>query len=280
MPLTVLNSYSNGDQNILNVQNVLTQAFKGYNALTLTNMGNTTVPAIAAGSAIEINGSLLQANSEQAISTTDPYTSATVADGIVYIMIDGSTGNPYFTATPPTWSDSKQGWYGLTTWANWRYIPVKMTKSGTSYSSKLILFVDQIIGAGIASNSGTYQLDNNAIFNGTVTFNGAASFGASSIAGFLSDGTPYYKKRLTENIVNGFAYQSVAHGIANAYTSNKIINVYPYGQNGSAFWTAYFDNSGVSANALKYIYWDNTNIYAYRWGTSGAFTFYLTIEYI
>jgi|GEM_PF-2901263 len=133
---TVLNTYSNIDTNILNVQNVLTQAFKKYNTLTLTHMADTTVPAIAASSAIEIGGSIVKFSSEEAISTTDPHTATTVADGVVYVMINGATCLAYFTATAPTWSDSKQGWYGISAYAGYKYIPIAMIKASTSYSYK------------------------------------------------------------------------------------------------------------------------------------------------
>ena len=99
-------------------------------------MDTTTVPQITEGSIFEIGGALFQAATAQSISTTDPHTSSTVADGTVYIFINGTDGEPYFTATAPTWDDDKQGWYGLTTWANYRYVPILMTKATTSYSSK------------------------------------------------------------------------------------------------------------------------------------------------
>jgi len=153
---SILNTYSDVDENIINVEDVLTQAFKGYNVLTLTHMADTTVPAITAGSCIEVNGSLIQFNSEEAISLIDPHTSATVANGYVYIIINGTTGLAYFTATAPTWNDAKQGWYGLTTWANWRYVCVGMGKATSVYSNKFCF------------NNFNYNIVNNIIvFTGT-----------------------------------------------------------------------------------------------------------------
>ncbi len=136
---TIVNTFANtGNTDVDNIELCLTDIFKGHNILSLTNMDNTTVPAIAAGSFIEVNGSLISFSSEEAISITDPHTGATVADGTVYVMIDGTNRLAYFTATSPTWSDSKQGWYGLTTWANWKYISL-MIKETTSYSYKEII---------------------------------------------------------------------------------------------------------------------------------------------
>jgi hypothetical protein len=131
-----VNTYANDDTNILALQLTTDKTFKGYHQLTLTNYDNTTVPAIAAGSAIEVNGALYKFDSEEAISTTDPVTSAAVADGTVYVCIipGATTCTAAFTATAPTWSDSKQGWYGTGGSANYRYVEIVIIKYATSYS--------------------------------------------------------------------------------------------------------------------------------------------------
>lgn len=140
MALTLLNTYAVGNVDLTNLMAVSNSLFNV--SLTLTHMTDTTVPAIAAGSTIEVNGALLKAETEEAISTTDPHTSATVADGTVYAMVDGTNKLAYFTATAPTWSDAKQGWYGTTTWAGWKYLGSNnknyfgMTKATASYSNK------------------------------------------------------------------------------------------------------------------------------------------------
>lgn len=108
----------------------------GHDRLTLSEMETTTVSAIEQGSIIEIGGALFLAESNESISTTDPHTSSTVANGTVYIFINGTTGLAYYTATAPTWDDDKQGWYGTAGYANYRYVPIYMTKSGSSYSNK------------------------------------------------------------------------------------------------------------------------------------------------
>jgi hypothetical protein len=130
-----VNNYSQVDSNILELQLTTDKTFKGYHQLTLTNYDNTTVPAIAAGSAIECNGALYKFDTEEAISTTDPVTSATVADGTVYVCIvpGATTCTAAFTATAPTWSDSKQGWYGTGGQANYRYAEYLITKATASY---------------------------------------------------------------------------------------------------------------------------------------------------
>ena len=133
-----VNTYAQDDSDILALQLTTDKTFKGYHQLTLTEYGTTTVPAIAAGSAIECNGALYKFDSEEGISTTDPVTSSTVADGTVYVCIvpGATTATAAFTATAPTWSDSKQGWYGTGGQANYRYVNCVMTKATAAYSLK------------------------------------------------------------------------------------------------------------------------------------------------
>jgi hypothetical protein len=82
---------------------------KGWYNLTFTNMDNTSIPAIAAGSNIDINGVLYIFDSEEAI--TDPG----VSDGIVYVTIAGSaTATASFTNTAlPDYDYDKKGYYGV-----------------------------------------------------------------------------------------------------------------------------------------------------------------------
>jgi len=137
-----VNTYAQDDSDILALQLTTDKTFKGYHQLTLTEYDTTTVPAIAAGSAIECNGALYKFDTEEAISTTDPVTSATVADGTVYVCIipDTTTATAAFTATAPTWSDSKQGWYGTGGQANYRYAEYIIIKTGSEYTGKTSIF--------------------------------------------------------------------------------------------------------------------------------------------
>jgi hypothetical protein len=158
-----VNNYSQVDSNILELQLTTDKTFKGYHQLTLTNYDNTTVPAIAAGSAIEVNGALYKFDSEEAISTTDPVTSAAVADGTVYVCIipDTTTATAAFTATAPTWSDSKQGWYGTGGQANYRYAEYVMTKATSAYSYKNLLwckYKNRLSAFGYATLSGNQSI--------------------------------------------------------------------------------------------------------------------------
>src|SRR6056297_1665092 len=79
----------------------------GFMALTLTNFDNDSEPAIAAGSVVELSGSLYSITSAESIGG-----SATA--GANYIYFD-STGTSFdYSTTAPAWSDAKQGWYNGT----------------------------------------------------------------------------------------------------------------------------------------------------------------------
>jgi hypothetical protein len=170
-----VNNYSQVDTNILELQLTTDKTFKGYHQLTLTNYDNTTVPAIAAGSAIECNGALYKFDTEEAISTTDPVTSATVADGTVYVVIvpGATTCTAAFTATAPTWSDSKQGWYGTGGQANYRYAEYLAVKATASYSPKISLSNKNTLKVGLTANQIVSTKYTNVLFDSVIyDFNG------------------------------------------------------------------------------------------------------------
>lgn len=156
----LINDYSNSDSNILAVQSTLDKTFFAkIDSITLTNFDNSTQPAIAAGSIVECNGALYSFSSEESISLTDPVTSSTVADGTVYVCLVPSTSTitAAFTATAPTWSDSKQGWYGTGWQANYRYVG-GCYKDSTDYIGKFlynrknaIIHVEGYISANVTS---------------------------------------------------------------------------------------------------------------------------------
>lgn len=133
----LVSNYSVGDENIENMQLTLDKAYKGGDSISLTEIGTATVPAVAAGSWAGNNGALYKFDAEEVISTTDPVTSAAVADGDIFVCLipAGATITAAFTATEPTWSDTKQGFYGTGAQANNRYIAT-VNKSGTSYTNK------------------------------------------------------------------------------------------------------------------------------------------------
>lgn len=141
MAVNMLNYYSNVDTSITDLQSTENKNFIGKHNLTLTNYDNTTAPEIAAGSVIEVNGALYEFTANTVISGSP-------SDGTVYIYfvpsgdpdpdIRTATLTPTYTNTAPTWSDSKQGWYGTGGSANYRYAEYILTKATTAYGKGLI----------------------------------------------------------------------------------------------------------------------------------------------
>jgi hypothetical protein len=195
MAMNKVNNYSQVDSNILELQLTTDKAYKSQHTLTLTNYNNTTVPAIAAGSAIEVNGTLYKADTEEAISTTDPVTSATVADGTVYVVIvpGATTATAAFTATAPTWSDSKQGWYGTGDYANYRYAEYQLYKATSAYSKGSIDMIKKsyinVTNTNLQSITNTDPVK--VVFN-SVIFDSKNEFDATTNYRFTAKNRGYY----------------------------------------------------------------------------------------
>lgn len=131
MPGSKINDYSIGDSNIQSVMLTLDKALKGFHQVSLTNYNTTDESAIAAGSVVEVNGALYKFDSDESI-TGSP------SDGTVYIYLvpSGDTITAAYTNTAPTWSDSKQGWYGTGGNANYRYLEFIIYLLSSSYIYK------------------------------------------------------------------------------------------------------------------------------------------------
>lgn len=177
---TAYTSFAVGDSNIDAVMLNLAGINTGYNALTLTQMSTTTVPAIAAGSKIEVGGTLFKFDSEEAISGSP-------SDGTVFIMLipSGSSITAQFTNTAPTWSDSKQGWYGTGGSAGYRYWPGKIVKASSTYTKEL--FSTSLISQStFSSSTGALTtpgiVGNLALFTGVSVLTGSLSTSPATVS--------------------------------------------------------------------------------------------------
>lgn len=129
-----VNNYGVGDVDLTALMDSTDVQRKGYVGLSITNFDNDSEPAIAIGSKIEVNGALFEFDSEEAIGGAP-------ADGIIYIKTipAGASITAEFTATAPTWDDSKQGWYGTVASATHRYLPYRMILDTGDYKEKIEL---------------------------------------------------------------------------------------------------------------------------------------------
>ena len=123
-------------------------SLSGFFSLSLTNFDNDSLPAIAAGSKVEVAGAFFSFNSETAISSTN--WAGISAGNMAYIMLtaSGTPGSQTLAAswsgTAPTWVDSKQGWYASAA-SSVRCIGGVYKYDATNYSSKFVLSKGQDI---------------------------------------------------------------------------------------------------------------------------------------
>lgn len=99
----------------------------GFNAISLTNWdGGTLAPALAAGSMIEIAGSIANFPAQESILGA--------ATGVNYLIfnVSGSTVTPAWSLTAPTWNAARNGWYA----GSIRYSGHACYFSGGAYSEK------------------------------------------------------------------------------------------------------------------------------------------------
>jgi hypothetical protein len=106
---------------------------KGFEAISITNFDtvDTTAPQIALGSRIEIAGSVVQFTANETLLGF-----AGLGAGVCYAYIDGVALTANWTATAPTWSTEKQGYYDATG-AN-RYFMRCVKDAGGNYLQKAL----------------------------------------------------------------------------------------------------------------------------------------------
>ena len=102
---------------------------KGFYALEFTNMDNTSVPAIAAGSSVDVDGVVYIFDSEEVISGT-----ITSADEVYVKIVGGTTAAATLTNTAPSWNYLKNGWYS----GSDRYV-LKLSFYESVYTNKITM---------------------------------------------------------------------------------------------------------------------------------------------
>lgn len=126
-----LNTYGVGDVNLTNLMQVLDATRLGFSAIELTEWNTSTVPKIAAGSKVEVNGALYKFDADETI-TGSP------SDGLVYIKVvpSGDSITAEFTNTAPTWRNDLHGYYESAVSVN-RYVAT-VQKATSSYTRKRV----------------------------------------------------------------------------------------------------------------------------------------------
>ena len=188
--------YADSDTDPANLMDNVGKLSRGFIESSLTNYTNTTLPAIANGSIIEVNGTLFEAVGDIAITVGG------VSDGTVYILVTPSGVSPdqvltaEFTATVPTWFEEKQGWYNAGGTA--RYLNFKMNKASAVYSDKRQFFTTENEDVSV-SGSGELIAELKARADGGLSTDGGTNYiktkiieiGDWDMTGPTTDNTPH-----------------------------------------------------------------------------------------
>ncbi len=137
---TEINLYGIGDVDLTAMMNTIDLQRVTFQGLSLTNYDNTALPAIAAGSLVEVGGTLFKFGVELAITGWGAIANDTPA--YIKLVPAGTTPDTVtaeFTDTAPTWSDTKQGWYGTAADANHRYIGGLHRVDAATYYNKYLI---------------------------------------------------------------------------------------------------------------------------------------------
>lgn len=129
-----INNFSTSDVNLTAIMQNENALAKGFHKVSLTNWSTTTVPQVAAGSIVEIDGALYTAESNETIIGSP-------ADGLVYIksVPSSSIASFEYSTTEPIWNTEKQGWYSATAGEeNNRYLNYFLIKYNSNNYNKYI----------------------------------------------------------------------------------------------------------------------------------------------
>ena len=230
---------------------------------------------------------IFQFNVSQAVGVpNDPITWTTLAqitnDGLFGIGLGLTPLNPLHvqsTTTPQVRVAYDGTYYGTIACSSAGILTLAATGSlalGSGISSTvLIANTTECTGAdtGALQVSGGAQIAKNLSVSGDLT-DGAGV----PVAGWLVDGTPYYIKEVSIQIVDTDNNASVAHGISNAYTNDRIFNTAVRYLNGAGS-TIGIGSETTQDTFIQYCYWDDTNIKIKREVTTNTINFKIRIWY-
>ena len=133
---------------------ILNSGLIGYCGVSLTNYSTSALSAIASGSAIEIAGAFFKADADITINATSWTAITTATTAYVTLTPSGTAGSQILTAeysaTAPTWSTSKQGWYASAA-SSVRYVAqvYKVSSTQQSYKANLLSYSEYISQYGV-----------------------------------------------------------------------------------------------------------------------------------
>ena len=152
MATNKINNYSIGDNNFESVMLTLDQTFRNKH-----DCYSFSATALKAGSVIEINGSLYPVTQDVTLPdmTSNKYLMAVPSSAGTFTLLA--------TSTAPTWSDAKQGFYGTSTTANYKYIAVLEGATIYKYNDRPFyvgaIYADSINMSGNITTAGDITCD-------------------------------------------------------------------------------------------------------------------------
>lgn len=177
----------------------------GYMGLSLTNFDNVAEPQIAAGSIIEVGGSVAKFDANENITGW----AGIGADNDAYIKLVPAAPaiTAEFTTTAPTWDDAKQGYYGVGGFATHRYVGGLYKDAGGNYTKKYYYKIKETSVSGEVLNPKCIKTAN--IQDGAVTVDKLGALSVTNIK--LADNA------VSEDKIN-FVTQGVVTTIGNGDT--------------------------------------------------------------
>ena len=89
--------------------NAIDKGRLGYQSISLTHFNETAEPSISAGSKVEVGGALYEFTADE---TGASWAGIGNSNNVyIYLVPSGASISWLYSATAPTWSTSKQGWY-------------------------------------------------------------------------------------------------------------------------------------------------------------------------
>jgi hypothetical protein len=250
----------NGDDwtNILARYN---RTVKGSEGVSLTNWvaGNTDRPEIAAGSVVEIDGAPFEYATDETIVDE-----AGLTDGWCYIkhVVSGDAVTPTLTNTFGIWDTAKQGFYD----------------GGDRYS----LHVMYRSGAVIKIFTQKGFVSNNGILLQTPLTTDLNAQGHIEYTSSVYPGEKLKYKVLDITINNGNGSATVAHGISNAWTDQRILDVrttHKYPEFLLRIYGGEYSQTSPEIHISRW-YATDTELSIFRLGTADTLIFRSMITYV
>ena len=241
MAITQVNGYSLGDIDFTAMMETLDKTFKGKAEITISEYDTDSAPVVEVGSVFECNGALFKVVTDDA--TPSGY--GNISNSSAFYLYF-SEDEFIYSATEPTWSDDKQGWYHGNDRA---FFSLYKDSGGTGYETKVKL-VDKS------------ELKISRISEGKIVFSGYSLRDTGPAGGLIfhdkgsySDGWRYLEAAPVSTEVENARWMSGVYGFDTGATLTGIGDGYKNNIKVLAHSDAtadYYPNAFLAARAVCY----------------------------